>query len=144
MTTHTTDDGNRDPALPEWPETFAHPEHPCPPTDAIDLDGEVFVLVANPQPTADDFRSALQRGVFLDKPHPLRAGLSCALTATALERRRKRVPRLRDHHVAQARLHPVHGKHKQTTDDVTHYTMWLRTAALRDAPSLFSTGGAAP
>jgi len=144
MSSHPTDGEHGDRDLPEWPDTFAHPDHPCPPTDAIDLDGEVFVLVANLQPTADDFLSALQRGVFLDKPHPLRAGLSCALTETALERRRKRVPRLRGHHVARARLHPVHGKHKQTTDDVTHYTMWLRTAALRDAPSLFTTHGATP
>lgn len=125
-------------ALPEWPEMFKHLDGSCPPADAVDLNGEIFVLVAGSPPTPDDFRCARERGVFPDAPHCLRVGLSCAIAADPLLKRQKRVPRLKHHLIASAHLNAAHGKHQQTTSDLTHYTMWLRSAALQAAPGLFS------
>jgi hypothetical protein len=140
----STNDAGAGGELPEWPAMFTHPDGSCPPADAVDLDGEIFVLVASSPPTADDFRNAKERGVFPGVPHCLRVGLSCALAAAALVKRQKRVPRLKNHLIASAPLRPAHGKHKQTTDDLTHYTMWLRTVALQAAPGLFSVRQGAP
>jgi hypothetical protein len=126
----------------EWPAFFKVPAGcQCPPVDARDLDTEVFYLVSAFPATSEDFRCALQRGCFETKPHCLRAGLSCALSALALTKKQKRIPRLRSHQIASAQLSAKHGKYKQTTQDTDHHTMWLRSCALREAPTLFAVPG---
>jgi hypothetical protein len=63
---------------------------------------------------------------------------SCAVESASLKRKRENVPRLRDLVVASARLEPIHGRYEQTTKKKDHFTMWLRRAALKAAPSLFT------
>jgi len=122
----------------EWPEHFVQE---CPSADAYPLDREIFYLVETNPPTSADFRCALDRGVFVEFPLCLRVGLSCAVAATDLYKKRERVPRLRRHHVASATLSEIHGRYLQTTHSLYHHTMWLRRAALMNAPVLFSCQG---
>jgi hypothetical protein len=123
----------------KWPDHFGED---CPPASAGALDRVIFYLVEACPPTADDFKCAIDRGFFAQHPHCLRAGLSCAVEAAALERRRERVPRLRTHRIASASLSASHGRYEQTTSARDHYTMWLRQRALATAPTLFSCMGA--
>lgn len=123
----------------KWPDHFGED---CPPASAGALDGVIFYLVETCPPTADDFKCAIDRGSFEQQPRCLRAGLSCAVEAAALERRRERIPRLRTHQIASASLSQEHGNYAQTTSIPDHYTMWLRKRALAAAPTLFSCMGA--
>lgn len=123
----------------EWPQHFGPG---CPPASAHPFDGELFYLVEACPPRSDDFKCAINRGCFLDQPHCLRAGLSCAVDSSALEKRRERVPRLRTFRVASATLCETHGRYERTTDAPDHYTMWLTAVALAGAPTLFSCLGA--
>lgn len=122
----------------EWPEFFGDC---CPPEAAQDLDTEIFYLVSTLPPEPKDFECALERRRFLKEPHCLRVGLSCALAVEVLQRRRDRVPRLRNYLVVSARLGADDGKYEQTTKDRGHYTMWLRRSVLERAPQLFAPPG---
>lgn len=121
-------------AVLEWP---AHFPDGCPPVEADDLAGNILYLVGSNPPTADDFRSAAERGAFPDGPPCERAALSCGVARDSMDRLRKAVPRLRAMRIAQASLQPQHGKLRQTGRP-GHHSMWLRAYALQAAPSLFT------
>jgi hypothetical protein len=118
----------------EWP---AHFPDKCPPTDALDLNHNVFLLVATDPPTGADTQCAIDRRSFKQKPACLRASISCRLTASDAEELRRAIPRLRSFLISSAALEPRHGKIKQTGDDPAHYSMWLRASVLPSAHTLF-------
>jgi hypothetical protein len=120
-------------SLREWPSHFPAG---CPPNDAADLDGVVYMLVATNPSTADDFKCARDRGTFRNKPECLRASLSCALDADHLNEVREASPRLANHITACAALNADHGKIKQTGKP-GHYSMWLRERHLSIGHELF-------
>ena len=117
----------------EWP---SHVPVGCPPPDAADLSGTVFMLVATDPPTPRDMVCAMERHSFRNKPPCLRAALSCARDAEHLRELRQGVPRLAKHLVARAALTTEHGKIKQTGRQ-GHYSMWLRARYLGTVHSLF-------
>lgn len=123
-----------DPKTPkEWPDHFPPG---CPPADAHDLSGIVYMLVATDPPTAEDMECAIDRKSFIGKPECLRASLSCARDAEHLVSARANSKRLRNHMVAKAELKAEHGKIKQTGAP-EHYSMWLRAAHLAVGHLLF-------
>lgn len=117
----------------EWPAFFGAD---CPPSMAHDLEGTLFRLVKSDPPTAQDFKSAYELGVFAGQDHHIRAGLSCSKTIEHLAAVKKLVPTRRQDKVASAELDAVHGKCLQT-GKAGHWTAWLRSAALSAAPTLF-------
>lgn len=118
---------------PEWPVHFP-PDYP--PVDTLELDHEIFYLVANHPPRQQDFLSAMERYVYLRHPPCERAALSCGIDRCYIEELRNAVPRLRSMLIAHATLEPEHGRIKQTGRP-GHHSMWLRHTALADAPRLF-------
>lgn len=120
-------------AVVRWP---AHFPSCCPPTDARDLQGKVYRLVATDPPTAADMLSALERGAFPKKDQCQRAALSCALTVEDLAAIRNNVPKLRDQMIAFASLSAADGKIKQTGRP-GHYSMWLCASTLQNSANLF-------
>lgn len=121
------------PADPEWPSHFPAD---CPPQDAVDLSGSVYLLVATNPPTATDMECAIDRGSFLNSPQCQRASLSCARTPEHLYELRRGVKRLRNHLVAGGQFQSAHGKIKQTGAP-GHYSMWLRAKYLQMGHTLF-------
>ncbi len=119
--------------MEEWPPHF--PDG-CPPVTAFDLSEVVLYLVKSDPPVAEDFLSAAERGAFADALPCERAALSCGLTLQYIEQLRKAVPRLRLMRIASAALQAQQGKIGQTGKP-GHYSMWLRSSALRTAPTLF-------
>lgn len=122
------------PSLPEWPSHF--PTN-CPPADALDLNGTVFLLIATDPPTDEDMKCAIDRGTHRNKPECLRAALSCAVESDHLEEVRQASPRLKHHKLACASLKPHHGKIKQTGSP-GHHSMWMRAQHLAIGYQLFS------
>lgn len=120
---------------PEWPKHFPPG---CPPTDARPVNEDVYRLVVNDPPTAEDMESYLEQGKALTAPPAERAGLSCALTRDYLETLLE-LPTFRggQHKIAVASLKPIHGKIRRTRPKRPHHDLWLRTAHLKAAPSLF-------
>lgn len=121
------------PSEPEWP---AHFPPGCPPQDAANLGGVVYLLVAADPPAVADMECAIDRGTHIDKPECLRASLSCARGSDHLQELRGRIKRLRNHRVASAQVQADHGKIKQTGAP-GHYSMWLRAKYLKIGHTLF-------
>lgn len=103
----------------EWPSHFPPA---CPPADAEDLSGIVYMLIASDPPTPKDMECAIERRSCIGKPECLRASLSCNRDLGHLEQSRLVSPRLKDHIIGVAKLEPEHGKIKQTGKQ-GHYSM---------------------
>lgn len=116
-----------------WPPHFPLD---CPPKEALNLNHRVFYLVMHNPPVPTDFLSAMERHVYLQHPPCQRAALSCGISQSYLEELRNIVPRLRPMMIAQAQFISIHGKLKQTGRP-GHHSLWLRRAALLEAPMLF-------
>lgn len=116
-----------------WPSHFPAC---CPPTDAHDLGGTVFLLVATDPPTALDFECAKERGTFKGKDECRRASLSCGVTLEYITELRDSSPRLKCHLIASAKLSASDGKIKQVGSP-GHHSMWLRQASLQTGTALF-------
>jgi hypothetical protein len=108
----------------------------CPPKDADDLGGTVYLLVETNPPTAKDMECAIDRGSFVGKCECQRASLSCARDSDHLRALRGTSKRLRRHLIAKGALNAEHGKIKQT-GGAGHYSMWLRTKWLSVGHTLF-------
>lgn len=123
------------PARPqrEWPVHFPPG---CPPADAADLSGVIYMLVETNPPTERDMKCASDRGSFRNKPECLRASLSCARDVEHLKEVCANSPRLANHHVASATFQPQHGKIKQTGAP-GHHSMWLRAKYLAIGHTMF-------
>lgn len=118
---------------PEWPLHFPSS---CPPSDANDLNGAVYMLVATDPPTAKDMECAIDRKTFRNKPECLRASLSCTFDPDHLSELRDNVPRLAAHMIASGNLEPKHGKIMQTGAPL-HQSMWLRAKYLTVGHTMF-------
>jgi len=101
------------------------------------MSGGVFRLVEQDPPTAEDFKSYLERGLAPSADDCQRAGLSTYLEKKHAEATRKRIPKLNKHFVALADLEPEHGRIK-ATGGRGHHTLWLKCHALELAPTLFA------
>jgi hypothetical protein len=117
----------------EWP---AHFPTGCPPKDADELSGTVYLLVATDPPTPQDMECAIDRNSFVGHSQCERASLSCARDTEQLHSLRKNVKRLRRYLIAKGLLKSEHGMIKQT-GSAGHYSMWLRTNALIVGHTLF-------
>lgn len=119
---------------PEWPTHFPPG---CPPKDADDLSGTVYMLVETNPPTPKDMQCAVERKTFIGKPECGRASLSCARDSDHLRDLRGNSKRLRRHHIAGGVFNAGHGKIQQT-GSAGHYSVWLRAAVLSIGHTLFS------
>lgn len=119
---------------PEWP---AHFPPACPPRDAEDLRGTVYMLVATDPPTPTDMECAIDRRTFIGKPECARASLSCARDPEHLADLRRNSKRMRNFLIASAAFSAEHGKIMQTGGP-EHYSMWLRRHALSVAHTMFT------
>lgn len=125
--------GTTAPGASQWPSHFPAC---CPPADADDLGGPVFLLVATDPPTAPDLESAKERDTFKGKDECRRASLSCGVTLEYITELRDNSPRLKYHLIASARLTAADGKIKQVGSP-GHHSMWLRRASLQNGTTLF-------
>lgn len=127
---HGSDEGH---AVAEWPQHFPAG---CPPKDADDLSGIVYMLVETDPPTPTDMKCAVDRGSFIGQPECDRASISCARDSQHLRDLRGNSKRLRRHLIANGTFSPEHGKIKQTRGP-GHYSMWLRAKYLSIGHTLF-------
>ncbi len=134
-----TSDPHSENPLPEWPEHFPAD---CPPGDAQPADGVVY-LAAHDPPTAEDWKSAQERGHYLKLPQCRRVSLSCFRSAEQLEF----VLRMPQHHgkvVHRAELGPEHGVLKLTEPPPNHLSLWLKRTWCARAGELFFVAGGEP
>ncbi len=108
----------------------------CPPEDARKINDEVFFLVRQDPPLADDFQSASEKGL-----HPMgeqceRAALSTGIQLDYIIDLRKVIPSFRHRLISCARLEESHGRIKQTGKP-GHHSLWLTAEALLSAPTIF-------
>lgn len=101
------------------------------------VEGEVFYLVTNNPPSAEDMKSAKESGRFEGMDDCLRAALSCARQARDLTFLQENVPRFRRSFIAKATLRQEHGVIKQTGKP-THYSLWLRRRFHATVQTLFT------
>jgi hypothetical protein len=115
----------------EWPDDVPRG---CPPASAPDTDGVVYRRDAGPA----DWQNAIQNGRFVGKPPCLRASLSCCVSLDDLKQKLGiRTDWAEAPKIVAARLLPSHGKIQQTGSDSSHYSLWLRRAALERIHELF-------
>jgi len=95
----------------------------CPPQDAVDAEGDVFRIVNNDQPTADDFLTSFETGAFPNRLACLRCGLSVhRIRADAIHTKTK-YPKL-ENRIAKGTLAKECGKTKRT-GQASHTTWWV-------------------
>lgn len=112
-----------------WPKN-------CPPSDAVDADGDVFRIVKDEPPTDEDFASHWETGKLPKAPPCLRCGLSVFRDVRDAVHQRQLIPKL-GCWIAQATLKYHHGKTKLTEGvQPTHTTWWAYEKVNR--ASLFS------
>jgi hypothetical protein len=103
-----------------FPETWPRD---CPPQDAVDAEGDVFRIVNHAPPTADDFLTNFELGMFPNRPACLRCGLSVhRILADAIHTKTK-YPKLGSR-IAKGTLSKEFGKTKQT-GQASHTTWWV-------------------
>jgi len=105
----------------------------CPPCDALDAKGEVFRLVKNDPPAAEDLRTHNESGKRPKAPPCLRCGLSVFREMKDAAHQRLLMPRLGSH-IARSVLLPIHGKTKLTHGmQPTHTTWWAYDGVVRES-----------
>lgn len=96
----------------------------CPPDDAVDAEGDVFRIVNNDPPLADDLASHLETGKLPKAVPCLRCGLSVFREVRDAMHQRLLIPKL-GRWVAKGTLKAEHGRTKLTTGkQPTHTTWW--------------------
>ena len=104
-----------------FPDTWPND---CPPQDAVDAEGDVFRIVNNDPPTAEDLASHLETGRLPKAPPCLRCGLSVFREVRDAVHQKMLIPKL-GRWIAKGTLNTEHGKTKLTTGkQPTHTTWW--------------------
>ncbi len=117
----------------EWP---AHFPPGCPAPDEQPANGMVFHLLRHDEEA--NWKSALQRGVFVDGPPCQRASLSCYVDVEAARLRLGLQPG-RFRAIVTAELQPTHGVMRPTPSprNPDHYSLWLRAEHLAKCAEIF-------
>ena len=95
----------------------------CPPSDAVDADGQVFRIVDHDPPIAQDFGTPFETNRLANRPPCLRCGLSVFREVRDARHQRHLFPNL-GRLIAQGTLNVEHGKTKPTGKQPTHTTWW--------------------
>jgi hypothetical protein len=96
----------------------------CPPQEALDAEGDVFRIVNNDPPIADDLASHFETGKLPKAPACLRCGLSVFREVRDAVHQQLLIPKL-GQWIAKATLKAEHGKTKLTNGkQPTHTTWW--------------------
>lgn len=109
-----------------WPEG-------CPPSDAVDAEGQFFRIVKGKQCTPDDFLTQAEKGKALRGCPCLRVGLSILCDMESAKHYRDVYPYLGER-IASGLLNPTRGKIKSSGHG--HVTWWSFSNVVRH--SLFS------
>jgi len=96
----------------------------CPPPDAVDPNGDFFACHKENPPSADDFKTAAEKGLHADRDPCQRRGLSVCRTADDAREVMRRFPRA-FRYVSKGVVGAEHGKVKKTAGPVpSHHTFW--------------------
>ncbi len=95
----------------------------CPPIDAVEAEGNVFRIVKNDPPAADDFLTNLEANTFPMRLPCLRCGLSVHRVLSDAIHTKTKYPKLGGR-IAEGTLTNQYGKTKQT-GQASHTTWWV-------------------
>jgi len=96
----------------------------CPPHDAVDPNGDFFACHKESPASADDFKTAAERGLHASRDACQRRGLSVCQTIDDAREIIRRFPRA-FRFVSKGALAAEHGKIKRTDGPVfSHHTFW--------------------
>ncbi|MDD5214773.1 MAG: hypothetical protein PHQ03_04425 [Methylococcales bacterium] len=119
--------------MSDFPEYY--PEK-CPPSQAKDVEGEIFRFTTRNTPHHRDFLSHYELGI---GEGCQAMGLSVFLSIEACEEMKDKVPAMRKKKIASADLNSKHGRfaHTPSTNSKRHMTWWV-SSNLKEPWTLFS------
>jgi hypothetical protein len=109
------------------------PVHNCPPLSAKREPIALYRLITLNKPSADDFMTAHERGVYIDFDPCIRCSLSSYRDMADAEKLRKRVPHFRKHAICYGTVPTEAGAHLATPsrNEKSHHSWWPALGIMR-------------
>lgn len=99
----------------------------CPPQEADDVVGSIYIFVKNNPPLSIDFQTPYEKGRFPDGHPCIRRSLSCGKNIQYLQSIQDLFPIKRGWLKAKGKMLVSDGAIKQTTDNILHHSFWVNS-----------------
>jgi hypothetical protein len=115
---------------------YGFPEN-CPPNDAREYEGLIYVYVKHSPPVYEDFRTVHDKGTYPDKDPCQRRSISCGTNIEYLNKKEILFPATKGWKKAAGKIKLDDGLIKQTTTDPLHHSFWVSPEKRENFNELF-------